>query len=243
MGRNNWMAIPFVLLFVGLLFLPQSVLALGASSTDLWDMSNGTTINATSGPLNYSSYYRSYVENMFGGSGGVEPANALFKDYMSPGMQGGSVPAGYIHFVNWSLTSSVTLRSFNLLAYNEGMTRRAFDRFELFADIGGDGSWESIFAQDFSVYGGSPTYAPTSLNWLELAIDLDDSIVAQSFRAEFRQASWSDPRAIGPRIMELDGYDTFLDGSVGPAAVPEPSTFLLFGGGLLAFAWCGRRRK
>ncbi len=235
-----------IFLFFTVLLIPQISLALPMSYTDNWDLSQGNIIDATSGELYYSSSYKSDIRKMFGQDSysGTLGGPLMFKDYMLPNRQGGSVQAGYIHYVEWHTPSEMTLRSFNLVSYNEGMDRRAFDRFELFANVGG--SWQSLYTQYFAAssenpygYGGSPTYTPDT-NWLELEVDLTVAVNAQYFRAEFRQAIWTDYLAIGPRVYELDGYDTFLDGSTG-TPVPEPTTMLLLGTGLISLA--GFRRK
>ncbi len=238
--RKYLLALPLVVLCC-----PAVSRALPASSADLWDVSQGTAVTGTSGALHYSDSYRSYVENIFGASGGIEGSNTLFKDYMSPYFTGGPVPAGYAHYVEWNTPADVTIRSFNLLAYNEGMDRRAFNHFELYADTGS--GWQSLFQQDFAAspenpdgYGGSPTN--TDSNWLELEVDLSSPVTAQDFRAEFIQAPWTSSNAIGPRVLELDGYDTFLDGSSGAGnPIPEPTTMLLFGSGLIGLAGLARR--
>ncbi len=219
------------LLVSAVLFLPTSSMAIPISSTDLWDISQGSTVDSTSGALNYSSFWNSDVRNMFGSAfGTVEAGNTLFKDFMSPGQAGGSVPAGFTHFVEWHTPGLVTLRSFDLHASNEGMTRRAFNRFQLFSGDGA-GNWSSIY----------DTGAGFSYGVLDLAIDVAP-VTAQYFRAEFVQAPWTDSRAIGPRIHELDGFDTFLDGTTGGSSAPEPSTVFLMGLGLAALGF-GRRRK
>ncbi len=247
MGKKSILTLLTIFLFFNVFFLPKTSMALPVSTSDLWDVSNGIVIDATSGPLYYNNSYRSYVENIFGASGGIAGSYTLFKDYNSPFYSGGSVPAGYIHYVEWHTLDPITLRSFNLVAYNEGMDRRAFDHFELLAYFGG--GWQTIYEKDYAAsagnpygYGGSPTYNPTT-NWLELEVDLLNSVDAQYFRSEFRQASWTDSRAIGPRVWELDGYDTFLDGSTGTDPVPEPTTMLLFGSGLIGLAVFRRRLK
>ena len=52
--------------------LDATCFALPASVDDLWDVSEGASVNDTSGVLNYSSSYRYYIDNMFGETGGVE---------------------------------------------------------------------------------------------------------------------------------------------------------------------------
>lgn len=211
--------------------VPQHALAVPFSSSDLWDISSGASVSNTSGVLNYYPGWQSDIRNMFGGAYGYpEAGNTLFKDYMSPGLSGGSVPAGYVHFVEWNTASAVTLRSFALHAYNEGMTRRAFSRFSLYVGDGA-GNWTSI-------YDTGPGYTYTGTT--EIAANVA-AVSASYFRAEFVQASWTDPRAVGPRIQELDGFNTFLDGGTG-GDVPEPGTLALMGFGL-AGIWLARTKK
>jgi len=221
-----------VVLFMAFI-TPAISMATPYSSSDLWDISNGVTIDATSGVLNYYPGHRSDIRDMFGGVYGTsEGGNTLFKDYMSPGFSGGSVAPGFTHYVEWHTGSAVTLRSFALHASNDNaMNRRAFDRFQLFSGDG-TGNWTAIYdtGAGFSYVGG-----------LDLSVDIT-AITSQYFRAEFIQATWVDARAVGPRIMEFDGFNTFLDGSTGPSGgnVPEPATFALMSLGL---AGLGFQRK
>ena len=75
---------------------------------------------------------------------------------------------------------------------------------------------------------------------LELEVNLPEAIHAQSFRAEFVQTEYATSTAAGPRIYELDGYDTLF--GVQPEPIPEPTTMLLFGMGLIGLAGMGRKR-
>jgi len=228
-------------LLTAIFALPKVSMALPISYTDLWDMSNGNTIDSTSGALHYSSGYKSDIRKMFGNDyyAGTLAGPLLFKDYMSPGYQGGSVQPGYKHYVEWHTLSDITLRSFNLVASNEGMDRRAFDYFELFTGDG-HGNWTSIYNLQIDSYAdhNGPTY--TASNFLELAVDLTP-VVAQYFRAEFRQARWTDSRAVGPRVWELDGYDTFLNGTT-EKTIPEPATLALMGLGLAGLGFKQKKR-
>ena len=213
------------LVFVVLAF-PATSQAVPITGTDLWDVSQGAVIDATSGALNYRSSYRSDVANMLGGAlGTIEVGNLLFKDYMSPGFVGGPVPAGYVHYVDWHTADAVTLRSFSLHASNEGMTRRAFNRFTLYYG-GAGGPWTPI-------YDTGPGFTYNGAIVLESNVA---PVTAQYFRAEFVQAPWVTSTAIGPRIQELDGFNTLLDGTV-----PEPAAALLFVVGGLGLVLARRR--
>ncbi len=206
------------------------------STDDLWDVSQGSVVTATSGVITGS-----YADNMFGNvhDGTLEPYRTLFKDGQE---------SGFTHWIEWQSHSIMTLKSFNLVAAHDGdstyipgsINRRGFSEFKLFAWDGSD--WSSIF--DYATdddgdgwYGGGTTF--TAKNWLELTVNLDSPVIAQFFRAEFVQAGGT--YGGGPRVVELDGYDHYLGDDEGGNPVPEPTTVLLLAMGLLVLG-CVRRR-
>lgn len=229
--------------FVGILCLglagAPGVQALPLSYNDLWDVSQGATVTATSGAL--SGGWSSDARNMFGGTFGSGPSdvttNTIFKDYQ---------PAGYMHWVEWHTAAPVTLGGLNLVAAHDSggsesrdINYRGFRHFTLYTGDG-LGNWTQIYSYTTDPdsdldYGGGATYPP------QYFLELTDSfgpLVAQYFRAEFVQygngsSVYRDSQ--GPRIVELDGLAPI------PAGLPEPGVLGLVGLALASFAVQRRR--
>lgn len=225
---------------------PASSTSLSISSTDLWDVSQGTAVIADSGAQNYGGLpYISDTRNMFGDSlpsGTIEPNNTLFRD---------NAPAGTVHYVEWQTSGTVTLRSFALFAAHDGGSRdanyRGFSSFELFAWNAGTSQYDSIFNYaPANPYGSSVAPANgfladncTASNMLCLGVNLL-AVTTDKFRAEFVQRG-SPSNASGPRVWELDGYDTYFQSAAIPAT-PLPGSLPFFISGLLVIGLMSRRR-
>ncbi len=188
------------------------------SYDDAWDVSQGTTVTSNS-----AVHPNSVIENMFGNTGGYsEQTCAIFTD---------SEATGYVHWVEWQTASVIELAAFNLVAaHDTGSGRdaneRGFSRFSLYAWVGGD--WQTLYNYyPSNPYGGGENY--TDINFVELYVELTESVTAQKFRAEFVQYGDRTAASHGPRILELDGY-----------AIPEPATLSLLSLGTLAIL---RRRR
>ena len=209
------------LLFQLSICVSSSFALIEESNSDLWDVTQGSTVTNDSGALNWNSFFRSDTSNMFGNAlpGTCCDDQAIFADR----------PQGFVHFVEWNTSHPINLRSFVLSANHDGAPRdsnfRGFSRFSLFAKDPVTGAFDNLLFEIFPAltYGDTPP-PPNAI----LETDQDGSLLnlwanvppttAQSFRAEFVQRG-SAPDALGPRILELDGFDFF--------AVPEPAVSIL----------------
>lgn len=215
---------------------PTASAPLVISSTDLW---NGATVTSNS-----TAHPSSNINNIFGAAlGFAEVGNAVFVD---------GTPINTTHYVEWSTATSITLKSFALFAAHDGpghdANQRGFNHFELYAFVGG--SYQSIFSYDTPTQFYGDNVAPPNAiletnatkNALFLGVNLIP-VVSNKFRAEFVQYGPAQCCESGPRIMELDGYGTFLAGASTPSAVPVPAALPLFATGLGLVGLLGWRRR
>lgn len=165
----------------------------GGSSSDLWDISRGTVITASSG-----ARVGSDLRDMFGGTfSEIEIGHALFQDKESE---------GFVHFVEWKTPSTVHLESFRLFAIGDSPlynNEREFARFTLKAKSNPSGDFDIVL---FDTTPSHPYALADSSQFLVIEANVKPT-VAQYFRAEFVQ--FNGYRGFdGPRIIELDGYET-----------------------------------
>ena len=219
--------VPFWLLMLCVIFcLAGNAFALRDSTTDLWDVSHGVVIDGDSGILSLTD-----VTRMFGTG-----CDTLFADGQAPGT---------LHYVEWHTPHPIFLRSFNLHAAHDGADRniyyRGFSKFTLYYGDG-QGHWTQLYEYETdpdkdSLYGGGATY--TDRQNLELHVDVTPTL-AKYFRAEFVQSGGPPigaANASGPRIIELDGYDTFTY-APNPAADPSAPELTVTTNGLnVTLSW------
>jgi hypothetical protein len=178
------------------------------SRSDLWDISNGTSITGTSGiRVGFQG------NDIFGTSlSSLEPANTVFPD---------DRPNGYIHYVEWKTVNPILLNAFNLFAAgtpsSSGMERE-FSQFTLKAKRRSTDEFTTI-------YSFAPTHPYTYLDSTSRAIvsaDLPEAVEALFFRAEFVQLN-AGRTFNGPRVIELDGFGSRLSG---PIAIEQSVSLL-----------------
>lgn len=183
-------------------------------NNDLWDVSQGTLVTAHSSmptdPL-----------NIFGKSfGAPNPADSYFSD---------GKPVGFSHFVEFQTSTVETIRSINVWGGDDrsanAFGRRAFNEFRLY---GWDGTAFILLLDDpitVPYVQQSPFGGDGALNVHQ---DIPGGFTTDKWRAEFVQTAPYQGTLYGPRVLEMDAFDTFLDGTTGPApAVPLPPAVFL----------------
>jgi len=195
-----------VLGVLGLLPVSSPAQTYTTSANDLWDVSQGTVVTATSG----ANAPYSDIRDMFGGQFSEdEPGDTIFAD---------GQPPGFVHFVEWQTAAPVTVSSFVLFASGDGpadSNQREFSQFVLKAK-----SSPAATNFDLMLYTLVVTNHPyTFVDPVHLALVAANitPVTAQSFRAEFTQ--YTAGRGYdGPRVIELDGF-----GPNPPVIVTQPA--------------------
>ncbi len=183
----------FLALWLVTLAIWKSQAAISPSNSDLWDVTNGITITATSQIR--PDYYPS---DMFGTSFSQEAGHLIFDDLQTN---------GFVHFIEWRTPNPVRLSSFNLFAGGDGPlynNQREFEQFVLKGKLNEADPFVTI-------YTFTPTHPYTFLDPTTAAI-ISAAIApidAKYFRAEFVQREGG-LGFDGPRIVELDGFGTVI---------------------------------
>jgi hypothetical protein len=171
--------------------------AVEISTNDVWDVSVGTTVTASSGMRGGF-----YPEAMFGSETSLEVGQAVFADNRD---------AGFTHFVEWQTTQPIRLNRIHLFASGDGAIyqhQREFAQFVLKAKRNLSDAYTTI-------YTFAPSHPYTFIDAQTVAILVTDvpPTDAQYFRAEFVQ--WSSGRPYdGPRVIELDGFGAPLQSEI-----------------------------
>lgn len=161
------------------------------ASTDLFDVSTGNSVTSHSGlhPVAGS------IQGMFGG---VTAAPESYWTYFADNQ-----PTNTVHFVEFATPSPVTVRTIRLFAHGDpGLNNgREFSNFTLKAKGPGSSSYNIVIG----------TFTPTHpYAYLDTSLVLDAEfapVLASAFRAEFTQYT-AGYGFDGPRIVELDAFDT-----------------------------------
>ena len=151
---------------------------------------------------------------MFGGDfGSPEITNTIYADYL---------PAGTLHWVEWQTAEPVNLQSFQLDMAHDGPPRdvnfRGVETFRLYYRDGSSNLVKLFEISPANPYGDTVAPPNTTVttndagNLLVLCVNTG-AVNAQVFLAEFVQ--YGPPsNASGPRIRELDGFETGCPGLV-----------------------------
>lgn len=170
------------------------------TNEDLWDIRQGTVVTRHSAVdncgRNPATPYD--IRQIFGGGADDcdgEMGNILYSD---------TTTAGFVNFVEWETAEPVTVRSFNLWAASDGIdNHREMAEFRLLAKSPASESFDLVLHEFRPAH---PYQYASGVHGLLVSTDIKP-VTARQFRAEFKNP---DPFVFAPRIIELDGFDTFI---------------------------------
>ena len=173
------------------------------SGSDLFDVEHGQSqVTGYSGGANTRN-----PNDMFSGSGGSPDRATVFADGQQVGTE---------HWIEWKTRKDVTLNSAGLFAAHDAIRlRRSFSSLKLY--VKKQGQWTLVTEYNPALmYGGScgsqPCFPPPAIKYAPgtvLAACLNvPPATGQEFRAVFVQSVSSVERFSGPRVLQLDGYNT-----------------------------------
>jgi hypothetical protein len=168
--------------------------AMAQSSADLWDVSQGTLVTASSPILS------SYSAGAMFGENGQNNGNGSTWTYFADGQ-----PAGFTHFVEWQTPANVNVARVQVYAFGDSFfgipnNEREFSHFTLRAKSPGSLVYDLTVIE----YDATHPYSFVGPNFL-LIDQAVPTVTAQQFRAEFTQFD-AGAGFDGPRIVELDAF-------------------------------------
>jgi hypothetical protein len=167
-----------------------------STSTDLWDVAQGTVVTGTSGLLGFAGS----PAGIFGENGQDFFWEATYSYFLD------GQPPGAVHYIEWRTASEVTVEQVRLFAVGDGPAynnQREFAQFTLKAKSPGSSDF------DVTILTFAPTHPYTFVDSSTFLL-LDQPITpvaATEFRAEFLQYD-SGSGFNGARIRELDAFGT-----------------------------------
>jgi hypothetical protein len=186
---------PLVLAFG--LTVPVAATAQYGVSTDVWDVSSGTTVTRSSSPAIHFSGKPFRPEALLGGTPagfGEEVGSFTFADGRS---------AGVVHFVEWKTATPVKLSSLKVYAAGDGPVfnnQREFNRVVIRAKTAGSTEFNTVLTDSSVTH---PYTFVDAANYVVVNQAIPD-VVAQEFRAEFVDRGLNS--FSGPRVLEIDGF-------------------------------------
>lgn len=161
------------------------------TSTDLWDLSQGAVVTASSDI--FPGYSASGMIGLYGQNNGDGSTWTYFADGQA---------AGYTHFIEWQTPGDVTLGEVRLFAFGDNALNNSREFAEFTLKTKSPGS----LTFDVTLITFAPTHPYTFLDYSS-ALILDQFVLpvtAHEFRAEFVQYE-AGYGYDGPRVVELDG--------------------------------------
>jgi hypothetical protein len=184
---------------------PAGVERFGPFEDDLWDVTKGAEVTAHS-PLGSRAEVPHDIRCLFGYQRPGKDGQLTLFEMASPGT---------VHFVEWRTREPITLRSFFLKASHDGERTRACRRFTLWAADPRTGKFSiKLFEVEPTIPYSDTPLPDTAVNGRQgpavLAIRANvPPVTTDRFRAEFEQDDDGTSLPLGPKVMELDGFDEF----------------------------------
>jgi hypothetical protein len=203
--------------FLALSVLLVAKVSAATSSTDLWDISQGSLVTGSS-PMGYGAITNMFGDDQADASYPIEVGNAMFDD---------GNEAGYVHWVEWNSATVIQLNGYRLSIIDDFQSgNRGMSLFKLYGRTNNFDSWQLLdsFSPPIHPYSPYGDTFPTEFKAYEHT-SLLSPFSGKFFRAEFTQYA----PIYGVRVGELDAI----------ATIPEISSSVL----VVAFSSLGLLRR